>query len=577
MTRFEIGPGLACDLDLLIASRLLVQASSGQGKTRTIRRLLEQTHGKVQHLVIDPEGEYHTLREQFDYVLAAPKGGDVVAHPKHAGLLAHKLLELGVSAICDIYELNPKDRILFVRRFFEALVNAARELWHPALVVLDEAHIFCPEKGDAESAEAVIALASRGRKRAFCLVAATQRLAKFKKDAAAELGNKLIGGCTLDVDVSRASDELGFAKADQTRLRRLKPGEFYAYGRAFRLDIALPDPDDTLNAPCLVKVGPVVSKHPEPGDRAVPTPPPTKKVKAILDKLSSLPAEAEEQEKSLATLQKENADLRRELQRQVIEPARLALKPERVEVPVLPKDVAAGLGAAVEGLRVVAMEGETLNTRMKGLMENAAHLGHMLAELERRVDSARQQVGPVGSAAQRRPVASSPAPRRAPALPTGQQFSGLDGPQQKIVDVLAMLVRRGLDPDKKMLAAWIPPCGIHPNGGRFNSNLAYLREQGYLEDRGVRLTEKGEAAAQVLDTGLRSFAAILDGAQKAIVDALDNYRSRFPEGRMSKQELADTLGIHPNGGRFNSNLARLRTMGAIPERGDIYLTEAVDR
>ena len=31
---------------------------------RTFRRLLvEPTHGRVQHLVIDPEGEFHTLRE----------------------------------------------------------------------------------------------------------------------------------------------------------------------------------------------------------------------------------------------------------------------------------------------------------------------------------------------------------------------------------------------------------------------------------------------------------------------------------------------------------------------------------
>ena len=79
---FEIGHGLTCDLDRLIASRLLIQANSGGGKTRTIRRLLEQTHGKVQHLVIDPEGEYQTLRKRFDYVLAAPKGGDTAAHPR---------------------------------------------------------------------------------------------------------------------------------------------------------------------------------------------------------------------------------------------------------------------------------------------------------------------------------------------------------------------------------------------------------------------------------------------------------------------------------------------------------------
>ena len=107
--------------------------------------MLEQTHGRVQHLVIDPEGEYHTLREKFDYVLAAPQGGDTVAHPRTAKLLAERLLQLGVSAILDIYELEQDARKEFVKGFISAVVNAPRALWHPALIVLDEAHVYAPE------------------------------------------------------------------------------------------------------------------------------------------------------------------------------------------------------------------------------------------------------------------------------------------------------------------------------------------------------------------------------------------------------------------------------------------------
>src|SRR6266850_747296 len=95
---FELGPGMPCDLDILMESRLLIQASSGGGKSRTLRRILEQTHGKVQQIVIDPEGELVSLREKFDYVLAAREGGDTPADPRYAALLAERLLELGVSA-----------------------------------------------------------------------------------------------------------------------------------------------------------------------------------------------------------------------------------------------------------------------------------------------------------------------------------------------------------------------------------------------------------------------------------------------------------------------------------------------
>jgi hypothetical protein len=86
--------GRGVDLDRLVASRMLIQANSGGGKSRAIRQLLEETHGRVQHLVLDPEGEFATLRERFDYVLAG-KEGDVQATPKTAKLLCRRLVELG--------------------------------------------------------------------------------------------------------------------------------------------------------------------------------------------------------------------------------------------------------------------------------------------------------------------------------------------------------------------------------------------------------------------------------------------------------------------------------------------------
>lgn len=150
------------NLERLIETRLLIQASSGAGKSWCLRRILEQTHGKVQQIVIDPEGEFASLREKFDYVLVARNGGDAIADPKLARIIAVRLLELGVSAILDIYELPPRDRVAFVKQFVDALVNAPRKLRHQLLVVLDEAHVFCPQKGDAESAQAVIDLCSRG-------------------------------------------------------------------------------------------------------------------------------------------------------------------------------------------------------------------------------------------------------------------------------------------------------------------------------------------------------------------------------------------------------------------------------
>jgi uncharacterized protein len=109
----------------------------------------------VQQIVIDLEGEFASLREKFDYILVG-KDGDTPADLNSANLLARKLLELNVSTILDVYELPLKDRRRFVRLFLEGMIHAPKELWHPCLVVIDEAHVFCPEKDPSESAEAVI-------------------------------------------------------------------------------------------------------------------------------------------------------------------------------------------------------------------------------------------------------------------------------------------------------------------------------------------------------------------------------------------------------------------------------------
>lgn len=137
----KLGDDIDIDIGKLVESRMLIQANSGGGKSWAIRRLLEQTYSGVQQILIDTDGEFHTLREKFDYVLAG-KGGDCPADIKSAGLLARRLLELKVSAIIDIYELGTQ-RAEFVKRFLDSLVNAPRELWHPVLVVVDEAHTYC--------------------------------------------------------------------------------------------------------------------------------------------------------------------------------------------------------------------------------------------------------------------------------------------------------------------------------------------------------------------------------------------------------------------------------------------------
>jgi hypothetical protein len=301
MSNIKLNNEINIDLTKLIDSKLLVQANSGGGKSWAIRRILEQSHGKVQHIVLDPEGEFGTLREKYDYILCG-KGGDVPADPRSAAMLAHKLLEYKASAIIDLYELHPQDRKRYVRLFLESLVNAPKELWNPCLVVIDEAHTFVPEKGESEAANAVIGLASLGRKRGFCAILATQRISKLHKDAAAECNNKLIGRTGLDIDRKRASEELGFTSKEQNlSLRTLEPGEFFSFGPAISNDVIK------------LRIGDIQTTHPKAGSRTLTeVAPPREGIKKILAKLADLPAEAKKEAVTVSELKEQIRSLTRE-------------------------------------------------------------------------------------------------------------------------------------------------------------------------------------------------------------------------------------------------------------------------
>jgi len=320
MSKILINDSAGIDLSTLIDTRLLVQANSGGGKSWLLRRLLEQSHGKVQQIIIDLEGEFSTLREKYDYILAA-KEGDTAAEPHSAALLARRLLELHVSAIIDLYELSHQERKHFVRLFLSAMINAPKSLWHPCLVIVDEAHVFAPQAGQSEAMEAVIDLATRGRKRGYCAVLATQRLSKLHKDAVAEMNNKLIGRTGLDIDRKRAAEELGFTtKEDAISLRNLAPGEFYAFGPAISESVTK------------VMVGPVTTSHPKAGARIITqVTPPTAKIRQIIAKLADLPQEARQEAQDLEALKTENANLKRRITQLEKQP-KLAAAPQVVTI-----------------------------------------------------------------------------------------------------------------------------------------------------------------------------------------------------------------------------------------------------
>jgi DNA helicase HerA-like ATPase len=274
------GAPLELDIPRLIDSRMLIQGNSGGGKSWLLRLLCERAAAHVPIIVLDPEGEFASLREKLDLVLVG-NDGEIATDLHSAGLLARKLIELEVSAVIDLYELKAHERREYVKLFLNALVELPRSLWHPTLICLDEAHKFAPEKGTGEavSTQAVIDLMSLGRKRGFAGVLATQRFSKLHNDAIAETNNVFIGRTWLDADQKRAGEYLGMAAADRRQLRELGKGEFYAFGPAL-----------SIGGVNLFKSDMVATTHPQPGERhKLKAPLASDAIKHIVGQLEGLP------------------------------------------------------------------------------------------------------------------------------------------------------------------------------------------------------------------------------------------------------------------------------------------------
>lgn len=569
------------DLNMLLRTRLLVQANSGGGKSWLMRRLAEQMFGKLQVIIIDPEGEFATLREKFGYVLVG-KGGETPADVRSAALVARKLLELNASAVCDLFEMKAAARHVWVRLFLEALVDAPKHLWHPAAVIVDEAHMFAPEKGDgdSEASGAMIDLATRGRKRGFAAIFATQRLGKLNKDVAAELTNALIGRTFLDIDRERAAKALGIAKAEKPaffdEIKVLEDGQFYGLGRAISIDRLL------------IKIGPVQTTHPEPGSarHAAEPPPAPSKVKELLPKLADLPKEAEEEAQTEAALRRQVQDLRRtvaDLEAGLVAaPVPVAVEREIVTVPLHTPEERTQIDALLHDLKLHALDiqkaGGTLTMYGSDIDVALVTLRDLL-DKPLRTEVAPYLTAPEGirllgraTIDETRKFFSSP--ERPPTMPASA--GGISPLMQRIVDAIAELGLLGVrTPDRAQVAFLVGYTNLRSKS--FINALGALRSLGlidYPSDGCVALTEAGITVARPRQrprSPQELQARVLQQLTPVQQRILQPLIAMYPRA-MTRDALAQEAGYSNTRSKsFVNSLGRLRSLGFIeyPNAGEV--------
>jgi hypothetical protein len=570
------GHNVGFDIPELLVSRLLVQANSGGGKSFLLRRMLEQAYGKVQSIVIDPAGEFATLREKFGFVLVG-EHGETPADVRSAAKVATKLLELHASAVCDLYSLKPHERHTWVKLFLAAVMNAPKRLWHPVIFVVDEAHKFCPEKGEGESEAKpeMLSLASDGRKYGFCAAWATQRLAKLDKSAASELTNVLIGPTFMDIDLQRAHKALGIVPKEQAafnaEMKTLAPGYFWALGRAIS------------KTRILVRIGAIETTHPTAGGKQSAEPPPApEKIKALLPQLADLPQQAESEARTEAEFRREIRELKSKVSaaekaaqnaaahvahtlgaKPAADPAKLQRQIEtQVHRTLKQRDV--------EWNAAVRLYQRDLGDKLK---ETGAMLSTLVTF---------HFVPPISHA-------------NAPAVEVPQPVSSYNKPAQPSVAIARLVVPRAREPRAEgevrlgavhvmiagILAGYYPEpvkisilaalCGL-TMGGSFSARLSEVRTAGLLEDpaRGyVKATEK--CAQEYLGkfqvpSNTEEVIAMWEPKWGKVHRDIMQFLVAQGGDAVSKEQLAEAVGM-TMGGSFSARLSEVRSSGLLSEPG----------
>lgn len=542
----KIGEDCNLDVQKLIATRMLVNANSGGGKSYLLRRFLEQSNGQVQQIILDLEGEFVSLREEYDYLLIGDEG-DIPISIRTAEILARKLMEIKVSAVIDLSDLKHAERITFVKRFLDSLMNLPKKLWNPLIVVVDEAHMFAPESksGKAESCSAVIDLMTRGRKRGYCGILATQRIAKLNKDAMAECNNYMIGRTGLDIDMKRAGDILGFtSKLQVAELRTLGAGEFYTYGSAFE--------HDGIRK---IKVGEVKTTHPDRtrGIILKESAPVPENIKQILKDIIDLPREAEEEIRTTDDMKKKIRELKTKLT--ILE--RSKPKPEidkrAMEIAIQKAEARASTNALESTIQRENQYKKIIQSLEKKISDIGRVLGQEVKQIQ--IEIPKEKQVPILPLKKINNNFNNEVPINED-FNDGEYNLGLC--EKKLYSLLYQYSERSFS--KQQIGVFT---GYSYKSGGFNNAISRLRQLGLIQGSGNNLQAKDikSELAQDYDFSKEAIIGKLNKCEGEIYSVLlDN-----PYEEFSKEILAGSTqtGYSFASGGFNNAISRLNTLGLI--------------
>ena len=215
--------------------RVFITAMSGGGKSYAAKVFCEEliTAG-YPLLIIDPEGEYASLREFFSTVVI---GGSFADIPFSEAIIRQtiRILLTSQKPLIAIYDLNlllPSERNAMAALIQEELFSAASKYRRPLFFVVEECQLIAPQtlsKGyDSKSVELSIDIAKRGRKRGINSIWITQRPADVTKEVITQCNLWFFGRLIHKTDLDQLKNFLKDAGIEKTAVMKLE-NQFYLY------------------------------------------------------------------------------------------------------------------------------------------------------------------------------------------------------------------------------------------------------------------------------------------------------------------------------------------------------------
>jgi len=303
---FDIGQVLetqepfALDIASVITGRTFLASITRWGKSWTARKIVEESFGHAGIIIIDPEGEYISLREKYPLLII---GKDIPLQVETAEFMAEKVLESKISIIIDLsmteVELGKEYVDKFLRRFF-FLETTLRQ---PYLIVLEEAEEFGPEKGIATSTSLEILrnITKKGGKRGIGILIIAHRPAWVSKGIISQCANKALGRIDWPADLKVLEDFARVPHETIEKLPTLAKGEFCFAG-------------DWVKTTTFVKVGKVKTTH--LGFTPEVIPPSPKELKTVIESLQkALPEVIEKIKPTVIPIAEMEAKIKSELEK----------------------------------------------------------------------------------------------------------------------------------------------------------------------------------------------------------------------------------------------------------------------